>query len=102
MQGRNAATHLHSTFPDRKDKITFRPVDVTDASALANTIHEIANAVGKIDVLVCFAGIVNAARAVDYTPEGFRKMCDVNTIGTFLTAQAVGRLVTTQSIVVWL
>ena len=90
-EGNNALTKLHSIFPDRKEQILFHPVDVTDAKILNDTILEIANAFGKIDVLVCFAGIVNSTRAVDYTAEGFRKICDVNTVGTFLTAQAVGR-----------
>ena len=90
-EGTNALGKLHSVFPDRKEEILFRPIDVTDAKILNDTILEIANAFGKIDVLVCFAGIVNSTRAVDYTPEGFRKICDVNTVGTFLTAQAVGR-----------
>lgn len=91
VEGTNAIEKLHSIFPDRRERIIFRPADVTDAARLGETIHEIAEAFGKIDVLVCFAGIVNSTRAIDYTPEGFRKICDVNTVGTFLTAQAVGR-----------
>ena len=71
--------------------IIFRQIDVTDADVLGKTIHEIAELFGKIDLLVCFAGIVNSVRAIDYNAEGFRKICDVNTVGTFLTAQAVGR-----------
>ena len=58
---------------------------------LGKTVHEIAESFGTIDILVCFAGIVSSVRALDYTSEIFRKICDVNTIGTFLTAQAVGR-----------
>ena len=91
MEGSLAADELRSIFPDRSEKIIFRSVDVTDAPSLGHRIHEIGETFGKMDVLVCFAGIVNAVRAVDYTPEDFRKICDVNTIGTFLTAQAVGR-----------
>ena len=94
-EGKNAATDLQSRFPDRRDKILFRSADVTDADALGKTIHDSAELFGNIDVLICFAGIVNAVRAVDYTAEGFRKICDVNYTGTFLTAQAVGRFVLT-------
>ena len=90
-EGAKAIEKLHSKFPERKELVIFRSVDVTDAAVLGGTIHDIGDLFGRIDVLVCFAGIVNSTRAVDYTPEGFRKICDVNTVGTFLTAQAVGR-----------
>ena len=90
-QGQQALQKLQLLFPERQDYIIFRPIDVTDADVLGETVHEIAETFGKIDVLVCFAGIVNSVRALDYTPESFRKICDVNTVGTFLTAQAVGR-----------
>ena len=92
-EGLNAIGRLHSLFTDKKEGIVFRAVDVRDASPLGETIHEIAEAFGKIDILICFAGIVNSTRAIEYTPEGFRKICDANTVGTFLTAQAVGRYV---------
>ena len=90
-EGEKAARKLHAAFPDKHESILFRRVDVTEAEALGKIVHEIANVFEKIDVLVCFAGIVNSVRAIDYTPEAFRKICDVNTTGTFLTAQAVGR-----------
>ena len=90
-EGQRAVEELHSRFPEKQEKIIFSTIDVTDADALGKTIHEVAESFGKIDVLVCFAGIVNSVRATDYTSEMFRKICDVNTVGTFLTAQAVGR-----------
>ena len=90
-EGAKAVEHLRSSFNGRDNDIVFRPLDVTQEEGLCLTITEIADEFGKIDVLVCFAGIVNSIRAVDYTPEMFRKILDVNTTGTFLTAQAVGR-----------
>ena len=90
-EGKIALASLHLAYPEKGEKIIFYPVDVTDAEALGKTIHDIAERFMKIDILVCFADIVNSTRAIDYTPEGFRKICDVNMVGTFLTAQAVGR-----------
>lgn len=92
-EGQNALDKLHSLFPERKEHIIFCPIDVTDTDALGKSIHEIAETFEKIDILVCFAGIVNSTRAIDYTAENFRKICDVNMVGTFLTAQAVCRFV---------
>lgn len=89
-EGAKAVEHLRSSFSGSDSDIVFRPLDVTQGEALSQTITEIADAFGKIDVLVCFARIVNAIRAVGYTSEMFRKILDVNTTGVFLTAQAVG------------
>ena len=90
-EGQQALESLHTLFPERIENILFRSVDVTDADPLRKTIHDIADVFSKINVFVCLAGIVNTTRAIDYTAEGFRRICDVNTTGTFLTAQAVGR-----------
>ena len=90
-EGLTALASLHLSYPQKRENIIFCPVDVTDAEALGKTVRDIAERFIKIDILVSFAGIVNSMRAIDYTPEGFRKICDVNMVGTFLTAQAVGR-----------
>lgn len=90
-EGFKAVAYLKSVFIGRDEEITFQTLDVTDDESLSQTVSHIADQFGKIDILVCFAGIVNSIRAVDYTPEMFRKILDVNTTGTFLTAQAVGK-----------
>jgi NAD(P)-dependent dehydrogenase (short-subunit alcohol dehydrogenase family) len=66
-------------------------VDVTDVTGLNLAVREVVESFGDIHVLATFAGIVNAVRATDYTAEDFSKVIEVNTTGTFLTAQAVGR-----------
>lgn len=87
--GSKAAADLCSMFPHAG--VDFRRVDVTDAVALTAAVEEIAETFNGIHVLATFAGIVNSVSATEYTPEGFRKIVDVNTIGTFLTAQVVGK-----------
>ena len=88
-EGDAAVAGLVESFPDRKDFIIFRVLDVTDADQIATVTTEVSHILGGIDILTTFAGIVNSTRMVDYTPENFRKILDVNTTGTFLTAQAV-------------
>lgn len=90
-EGFDAAAKLSFEFPDATVK--FLAVDVTAASALQAAVTDVAEEFNGIHVLATFAGIVNSTRAIDYTAEGFRKIIDVNTTGTFLTAQAVGRYV---------
>jgi sorbose reductase len=90
-EGDEAAEELLSDFPQAA--ITFTKVDVTDEPALRMAVTRVANEFDGIHVLATFAGTVNSTRAIDYTPESFRKILDVNTTGTFLTAQAVGRYI---------
>ena len=51
-----------------------------------------AAAFGRIDVLVCSAGITGPnTSTVDYPPDAWRKVFDVNVHGTFYCNRAVGR-----------
>ena len=58
----------------------------------------------RVDALVCAAGIYNDAALLDLTEDAFRRMLEVNVIGTFIPAQeaarrmkAGGRIVTISS-----
>ncbi|KAH8807651.1 hypothetical protein F5884DRAFT_880905 [Xylogone sp. PMI_703] len=88
-EGEAAVANLLELFHDRKDAIFFRTLDVINAEEVAAVITEVPEVLGGIDILATFAGIVNSTRMVDYTPENFRRILDVNTTGTFLTAQTV-------------
>lgn len=88
-EGEQTVKQLRSVFPNRD--IRFITLDVTDERKLSSTVRGLADEFEGIDILVCFAGIVESVRAVDYTPESFAKILEVNTNGTFFTAQAVGR-----------
>ncbi|KAF1982269.1 NAD(P)-binding protein [Aulographum hederae CBS 113979] len=90
-QGDAAVDELRTIHPEPSTRIVFKSVDVTDAEALAVAVQETAEDFGAIHVLATFAGIVNSVRAIDYTAETFSRLLDVNTTGTFLAAQAVGK-----------
>lgn len=66
-------------------------VDVTDAEAVDRTFGQIKRDLGRIDVLVAAAGIVENIPAEEYPPDRWRKILDVNINGLFFTAQAAGR-----------
>ena len=86
-----AEESLVQLYPDQKDDIISRKVDVTNAENLRRTVTEVSNRFGGIQILMICAGIVPAITAVDYTPEQFRSVIDVTINGGFLTAQAVAR-----------
>jgi sorbose reductase len=47
---------------------------------------------GTLDVVVANAGIATHYAGLDYTPEQFKEIMDVNLNGAFYTAQAAGRI----------
>lgn len=71
--------------------ITCFQVDVTDDAAVREAVDLAADALGTIDHLLCFSGIVGCVNALDMTAVQWRRVMDVNTTGSFLCAQAVAR-----------
>ena len=55
-----------------------------------------AESLGSIEHLLCFAGIVGCYESLTCTPEQWARILGVNTTGTFLAAQAAGRIMVEQ------
>lgn len=62
--------------------------DVADRAAMFDMVNR-AEAVAPIDILVNNAGIHKAARFIDYTPEDFQSLMEVNFFGVLHVTQAV-------------
>ena len=59
-------------------------LDVSDPDQVANAAQETANAFGKIDVLVCSAGITGPnAKVADYPIDQWKRVFDINLNGLF-------------------
>lgn len=71
--------------------VAFEPLDVTDATALETLASAIEREHGAVSGVVATAGISVATSAVDYTPESWRRIMNVNLDGAFFTAQAFGK-----------
>lgn len=82
---------LQADFPNVK--IIAQPADVTNEKMLQEAVDATVEKLGSVDILLCFAGVVDAKHAEDITPEQWRRMIDINATGTFLSAQIVGRCV---------
>ncbi|KAL8825962.1 MAG: hypothetical protein Q9191_004091 [Dirinaria sp. TL-2023a] len=80
---------LRREFPNAK--ILTLAVNVTDAVLVRDKVEEVGDALGSVDILICFAGVVGCQHATAMTPEEWRRTLDVNTTGAFLCAQAVAR-----------
>ncbi len=73
----------------------FRPdivaVDVTDVASIDSALASTLDSHGKIDILINGAGVNGpVAPLVEYDPEAWRRVVDVNLTGVFLTTRAVG------------
>ena len=62
-------------------------VDICDRIAVSSTLSRF----DRVDVMVTAAGIYNDAKFLELTEDAFRKMLDVNVIGTFIPAQEAAR-----------
>ena len=66
-------------------------VDVADEGSVQRATDRTAAAFGRIDILVCSAGITGPnTTTLEYPPEAWRKVFDVNVHGVFHCNRAVG------------
>lgn len=66
--------------------------DVSKSSAVARLFEETKNTFGVLDILVNNAGIYPAAFIEDVTEESFRKLFDINVLGSLLTIKEAVKL----------
>jgi len=67
-------------------------LDVTNEVATEKAVAMVGEALGRIDGVVNSAGIAADIPALDTPVELFRKILDVNVVGTFIVARAAARL----------
>ncbi|KAI1346838.1 hypothetical protein F5Y01DRAFT_296830 [Xylaria sp. FL0043] len=74
-----------------KANIATLKVDVTDEEAVNAAVEETCRALGSVDVLLCFAGVVGCIETLDMPISQWRKVLDINTTGSMICAQAAAR-----------
>jgi NAD(P)-dependent dehydrogenase (short-subunit alcohol dehydrogenase family) len=72
--------------------VFFAPLDVTDEAAAERVVAQVVEALGGIDGVVNSAGIAADVHMLDTPVELFRKILDVNVVGTFIVARAAARV----------
>lgn len=70
--------------------------NVTDAAQLAAAIAATKDRFGTVDCVVTSAGIVKVEPAITADPENFRRTMEINVVGSWLSAQAAGRVMIEQ------
>ncbi len=64
--------------------------DVTSADSMASSVAQTVKTFGKIDTLVCNAGVQKLKPFLDMKPEDWRSLISTNLEGAIITLQAVG------------
>lgn len=72
-------------------------VDITDADSVAEALGGLAGEHGRLDGVVCTPGVNVRKPIIDYTPDDFRKVVDVNLSGSFNVLQSAARIMLPQN-----
>ncbi|KAB0269446.1 SDR family NAD(P)-dependent oxidoreductase [Microvirga brassicacearum] len=79
------------SFRQAPDRVRYETLDVADEEAVARTIARCAEEFGPITGLVNSAGIGSDIPAMDTSAALFRKILEVNLIGSFIVSREVAR-----------
>ncbi|KEI37008.1 uncharacterized protein L969DRAFT_90064 [Mixia osmundae IAM 14324] len=84
--GETAIKELHADFGLTA---SFYKVDVRDHEAVEEVMNGVIRDFGRIDVLICSAGVADNIAAEDYPADRFKRVMDINLNGVFFCAQPV-------------
>jgi NAD(P)-dependent dehydrogenase (short-subunit alcohol dehydrogenase family) len=77
---------------DGSASVLVAPLDVTDEAAAQSIVSHVVTKLGGLDGVVNSAGIAADIPALDTPVELFRKILDVNVVGTFIVGRAAARI----------
>lgn len=85
------AQKVASAIRENGGKAMAAGADVTDVDAIEPMLDAIESELGRVDIFVNNAGTCEHKPALDVSPEGWRRIFDVNVHGLWNCCQAVGR-----------
>ncbi|MFF4604491.1 SDR family oxidoreductase [Streptomyces sp. NPDC001339] len=96
LSARGATLALVGLEPDELKKVAAAlhgpahhwPADVTDHAAMAQIAGEVKDRFGKVDVVVANAGVATGGLFVDSDPVAWKRVIEVNLIGSAVTGRA--------------
>ncbi|HLN87663.1 MAG TPA: SDR family oxidoreductase [Candidatus Limnocylindrales bacterium] len=91
-----AIVHVLDTKESSLARVSCRQVDVSDETAVDGAFDAIGNSTGRIDYLVCCAGIYRPKPFLELSLEDWRQTLQVNLTGYFLCCRAALRFMRPQ------
>jgi sorbose reductase len=89
FQTQASVQQLRDEFPSAK--IIEEILDVSDEKSVHQGVENAVAQLGSVNILLCFAGIARASHSAETSLEEWQKVIAVNSTGSWLCAQAVGR-----------
>ncbi len=74
-----------------------RRLDVTDCEAVTDLVETTAGELGRLDIMVNNAGLIDIGAVSDTDPDRWRHLFDVNVHGTFYGCRAAARIMRAQN-----
>lgn len=71
-------------------------VDVTNDDQVADMVRTTVSELGKLDIMVCNAGILKAGEVTEFATEDWRRVIEVNLIGYFICAREAAKVMVKQ------
>ncbi|MFT4172956.1 MAG: glucose 1-dehydrogenase [Rhodocyclaceae bacterium] len=87
----SSLAQTQGAFRERELCGMFHPADVTDEAQVADLAEAAIARYGHIDALVNFAGITHIERLFDFDVTDFRRVLDVNLLGTVICCKIFGK-----------
>lgn len=93
ITGRNqeALKEACRSAPVHSQRMSYKRCDVADPETIQTCVDDVVAEFGRIDALINCAGVNIRKPAVDYSPEDYDAIMDINLRGAFFMAQAAGR-----------
>ena len=86
-----ALEKLHSLFPDKEGAMMGMWDSLTDPKAIADAFDRVEARFGGIDILVNNAGVSSRESLLDYDPNNFDHIMELNVNAVFICSQAAAR-----------
>ena len=80
------------------NRCTYLQADVTQTDQAHALIKRAGAAMGRLDMAICHAGMVQSCPILDYSPEDWNWILNLNLKGAFLVAQAAARAMVEQGV----
>ena len=91
---RKAADYIESTYGVRAIPVK---TDVTNDNDVAGAVKQCVDAFGKLDILVCNAGVLKSGDIREFSTQDWSKVISVNLIGYFICAREAAKVMAEQN-----
>jgi len=96
LNGPGAQAAAEKIAADTGQPVIHCQADVTRPQDIQGAVAKAVEAFGKLDIMVCNAGILISGDTVEFDPDRWRKVIDVNLVGYFISAQAALKVMAEQ------